>query len=385
VVPVPAGDEPRVMMLETVREYAVERLTASGERAAIEDRHAQLFLGHLMAAAPALQGARQAATLAELELDLDNLRAAVDRAQAAGDVARLAELGWAGWPFWWLKGHLYEAEAWLRQGLASPAASDLDTEHRAYLQGALAMLLFWEGRQADALPFADVAVEAFRGCGDRRSEMIARLVRSMARGESDPRAGLLDAEAARRLNADLGDTWLQGFVENATGWLLARAGDDTAALEALDRAVTAARSVGDRIGITVALDTQGRLFLRQGELPRAAAALRGSLEVGLAMDVTQRSAYVIQGSARLLEAAGRDADATTLAAAADAIRQTSGDVRWLFAREDAEWGRALGRLRDRLGDDAFEAAWEAGRALPARDAALLALGLLGSFAVARPA
>jgi len=380
VVPLPAGDEPRVMMLETIREYAVERLTASGERASLEDAHARLFLGHLMAAAPALQGSRQAATLAALELDLDNLRAAVDRALAAGDVARLAELGWVGWPFWWLKGHLYEAEGWMRRGLASPAAAELDAVHRAFLQGALAMLLFWEGRQAAALPFADVAVESFAASGERRSEVVARLVRSMARGESDPRWGLLDAEAADRLNAQLGDTWLQGFVENASGWLLERAGEDAPALAALDRAVAAARTVGDRIGITVALDTQGRLYLRQGDLPRAAAALRGSLEVGLAMDVTQRSAYVIQGAAKVLEAAGRDAEATTLAGSADAIRQTSGDVRWLFAREDADWADVLARLRGRLGDASFETAWEAGRAQPAREAAILALGLLGSLA-----
>ena len=67
----------------------------------------------------------------------------------------------------------------------------------AYLQGALAMLLFWEGRQADALPFADVAVEAFRGCGDRRSEMIARLVPMKRVGTADEVADLVGFLASR--------------------------------------------------------------------------------------------------------------------------------------------------------------------------------------------
>jgi predicted ATPase len=375
LVTVPTGDEPRMMMLETIREYAVERLDASGERPLLEERHAQLYAEHVVVASRSLGGSGQRQALAALERDVDNLRAAVARSLAAADVARLATLAWAGWAFWWLMGHLYETEAWLKEALALPGAPP-DSPQRTYLEAALSIMLFWEGRLAVAAPHVDMAIVGLHAAGDRSSEAMLHLVRAMIRGDGDPADGRRDVAIARDLANATGDAWLLSFVENADGWLAGRAGDHPGAFAALERAIAAAERGGDRIGIAVALDTRGRLYLDDGELALAAGCLRRALEIGFAIGVIERYGYVLQGVAKLLEAAGLDGAATATAGSAEAIRETSGDAVWLWPSEDALWRAVLGRLRARLGPVAFEEAWGSGRATPAHVAVAQAIELL---------
>ena len=98
--------EPRFRMLETVREYALERLEESGEADAIRGQHAAYAVALAARAAPALRGPRQAAWLARLEAERDNLRAALAWLAAHGDVERRLRLAGALWWFWYLGGHL---------------------------------------------------------------------------------------------------------------------------------------------------------------------------------------------------------------------------------------------------------------------------------------
>ena len=109
-------------MLQTVRDYAAQRLEESGEVGAVRRRHFQHFLGLATTAEPLIRGGQQLAWLSHLERDHDNLRAALDWCATAPDAGpdglRLAtSLGW----FWYLRGHRAEGRARLEALLALEA------------------------------------------------------------------------------------------------------------------------------------------------------------------------------------------------------------------------------------------------------------------------
>jgi predicted ATPase len=115
--------EPRFGMLETIREFAVERLEASGEAEAARDAHAAYFLALAELAEPELRSARAMEWLARLELEHGNLRAALDRLLAQQDHERLARACYALWRFWFVRGHWGESLRWQEAVLDKGAAA----------------------------------------------------------------------------------------------------------------------------------------------------------------------------------------------------------------------------------------------------------------------
>jgi tetratricopeptide (TPR) repeat protein len=116
-----AVGEPRFRMLVTIREFAVEKLTASGEEAAIRDRHLAAYLALAERAAPQLQGNEQRRWLDLIELEHDNMRAALEHAISTKKIDDASGLVFALWRFWQVRGHLHEGMAWAERVLALPA------------------------------------------------------------------------------------------------------------------------------------------------------------------------------------------------------------------------------------------------------------------------
>jgi predicted ATPase len=119
------GGEPRFRMLETIRQYAADQLAAGGEEPGVRRRHALAFLDLAEAAAPHLIAWDQKRWLDRLELDHDNLRAALTWSVGQGEANLAMQLGFAMWRFWQVRGHLIEAEDRFRRVLAVPGGDPL--------------------------------------------------------------------------------------------------------------------------------------------------------------------------------------------------------------------------------------------------------------------
>ena len=164
----PDFDEPRLLMLQVMREYAAERLEESGEASKMRDRHAAAYQELAEEAAPHLFGADQKRWLDRLELDDDNFRAAFDSAQANADAKRALCLGSAFWRFWQMRGHLREGRTRLEALLAMPATREFPNE-RALALEAVGGIAYWQGDLAYAQVAYDECLALAREHGDERA------------------------------------------------------------------------------------------------------------------------------------------------------------------------------------------------------------------------
>jgi predicted ATPase/class 3 adenylate cyclase len=160
-----AEGEPRFLMLETIREFALERLEEAGEASAIKERHARAFLALAEEAESHLTDRDQATWLDRLELDHDNLRAALAWAAQEHDAEFALRLAGAVWRFWQFRGHIHEARQRLDAILAMPG--DHPRARAKALEGA-GGLAYWQNDMDTAQGFYQESLDAFRKLGDER-------------------------------------------------------------------------------------------------------------------------------------------------------------------------------------------------------------------------
>ena len=259
--------EPRYQMLETVREFALERLTASGEAKSVAWQHARRFLVHAEASAPRLTGPDASAALDDLEREHDNLRTAL---AWTSDVEPTEALRLAGAlaSFWEIHGHYAEGRAWLERALAACPVAPV--ELRAEALDGIGRIARVQGDLAHAAAVLEEALEARRGLGDPWGLAVAlRSAGVAAFSQGDvARAALLNEEALalsrqigdeRGIAAALGNL---GVVADEQGDL---AGAEALYTEVLERF----RQLGDQRGVAATLDNLGSLTRLRGDLEQA--------------------------------------------------------------------------------------------------------------------
>jgi class 3 adenylate cyclase len=160
-----AGGEPRYRLLETVRAYGLEQIGESAEREAVEARHAEWFLELATRAEEALPRPDRTAWLARLDVEHDNIRAALDRSLLSHPERALRIAG-SMWHFWLWRAHLAEGRRWLDLALARAPG-------RSALQGTAllgsAVLTVRSGRPQEGIALAEQSLEIYRDLGDKRS------------------------------------------------------------------------------------------------------------------------------------------------------------------------------------------------------------------------
>jgi predicted ATPase/class 3 adenylate cyclase len=403
--------EPRYVMLETVHEYAREKLQESGEAEATKHVHAQYFLALAEEAESELKGPDQLEWLERLEVEHDNMRAALAWALESkhGDLA--LRLAGALWWLWLVRGHLSEGRDWLEEALGSEGGAPVSVRAKALVgagrltaeQGDLkrgtalleeGVALYREagpkGGLADALDNLGIAqdyggefergealyeesVGLFREAGDRWG--VAEALNNLAliagqRGESDQEMAL--HEESLRIRRELGDK--RGIAMSITNLAecTLEGGDYARAEDMFEEVLRMARELGDKWFVAAGLDGHGKVALERGDLERAAALLAESLRMYLEVWSVLWISVGLANLATVATATGTTERAARLWGAADGLcRPTGVNLDDLFITRFYERYRAAARAE--MGEAAWQEALTEGRAMPLDEAISYAL------------
>ncbi len=273
------GAQPRFAMLETIREFAGEQLDARPEAAEVRRRFRAWFLALAQRAAPELSGAEQRVWLDQLELEHDNLRAAIERAAADEDAATAIGIAFALWRFWQMRGHLNEARRRL-DALAATPWSHRDPALRARLMEALGGTCWWQADMTSMrAPYAE-AVALWRAAGDRGELANALYNYSFAfsfQAATAAKLGVVDEtgegrrtlDEALALYRELGDERGEANVLWGIGNLYYFLDELDAAADALESALPIHRRAGNRTMEAWSLHMLATARLRQERLAEA--------------------------------------------------------------------------------------------------------------------
>jgi DNA-binding CsgD family transcriptional regulator len=401
--------ERRFGMLETVREYALERLSEAEEETETRCRHAEYCLRLAQHADPGQAVPRD--WLDRLQAEHDNFRAALTWS-IAHDPELALRLASGLWRFWSQRGYWHEGRGWLEQALA--AGTEVSPAVRAIAHGGAGRLAneqgnFSEARHhfAESLALAQqigderIATRALQGLGivasnqsdfDRAvtlfEEVLGRLraqqdedpisrclcdLGLVAERRGDPERALAYYEEALPLARASGDEVFAALLLSNLAGAYMGTGDwargEALTTEALDQS----RILGDRFGTAINLYNLADCLYRRGEVSGAWERYRESLLITHELGERHLASRILDRIAQLLASAGLPRPAAHLLAAAAAQRREIGDT--LFPIEEEPVVETIAMTRAALSEEAFEAAWEAGASLSPDQAVAEALAI----------
>ena len=358
----------RLLMLETIREFATEQLEASGEETLLRQQHASFFLAFAEAANVGIHGMEHPAWSARIRDDYANLRIARAWCQAAADGAEL-ELRLAGalGRFWYLDGLPAEGRAWLHGALARTATLGESPARAWGLHGA-GLLAWSQGDAVAARALLEGAIAIARSVGNTPC-LISALpflaqVAFAAGNVEEARALHVECVALSRA---AGDAFALAHSLVLLGDAERRAGDLVRAERHYEEALSSARARGSHGGVSYLLRTLGYVALARGALVQAREGFVESLLLNREGQEQRAVACCVSALAGLAHAAGDVPRAARLVGAAAALLESIG-ISDLMPTDQPEHERTVVAVRAALGDEAFAAAWSAGRALAPEDA-----------------
>jgi non-specific serine/threonine protein kinase len=364
------GSAARYRLLETIRQYARDRLHETGETEAVRRRHRDFYLALAEAAGPNLRGPDELVWLDRLELEHDNLRAALQWSTVESrDTEEGLRLAGALGEFWDARNYYTEGRAWLRDLLAADAPGAPSVRIKAV--NAAAGLAKHQGDLANFSSLAHELLALAQSEGDKWGGAWAcHYLMHLADDEGDyPRAAAF-VEEGLALAREINNTF-------AAVSLLTCAGDLERGHEHYDRAAAVleeALQLCDEMGSVrskiAPLHNLGYAMLHRGDGERAAALFREGLNLAREVRITRNIICCI-GAVAGAHASDAPAWAARLFGAMEALRAAA--RLHLMSVDQADVNRNIAAVRARLGHDAFEAAWTAGQAMTLEEAADAAL------------
>ncbi|MFL5656654.1 MAG: tetratricopeptide repeat protein [Ktedonobacteraceae bacterium] len=276
------GEQSRLVMLETLREYGLEVLASRGEAEATREAHASYYLALIEQAEPELSGPQQISWFDRFEREHDNLRAALSRflEQSADKQSRELVLRLSGalaW-FWFIRGYVSEGRQWLEQALDESRGVRSSVRAKALIgAGELATLQDDYG-QAEALCGEGLAL--YRELRDRRGSATALSIWGYAAlMRSNYAAARALEEEALALFREMDDTVGSVSALYRLASVLFYQGEYARAQALLEESLVLSSEVGDVQSHALSLALLGLVLLGQGDLARAHAKLEESLTV----------------------------------------------------------------------------------------------------------
>jgi predicted ATPase len=381
------GDEPRFSLLETIRDYALERLADEGDWVQAHDRHAAYYQALAEPSAADLAGPAQLAWLRRLETEHDNLRAALSWLLDQGRIDQAAHLFLMTWRFWWLRGHLAELARLGDELLAG--GEDLPPYQRATALTGAASIRNNNGDLARAQTLFEQTLPLYRQTSEKLGVILHATVLAIlghlaaTRRDYAGASNLLDEGQA--LVKEFRDEDLTGYdrlqqlltiayMDNFLGQVRLSQADNDAAAQLFTDGLTVARHANDRIPILISLYDLALASQAQGDLDGAAGHLKEGLAIAAEAGDETSAAYYLEALAAVAGQQDNPQRAIRLLAAASSQLEANGSG-WLHAyvprapHDDA----VLAALRARIGDAAYQEAQAWGRSIGSRHARQYAL------------
>ncbi len=414
-------DGARYRMLETIRDYAREKLDQGGEAEATAIRHCEHYFAMAKEANHGLRGPQQADWIWKVEVELDNVRSAIALSLAGGiDPFIAVKFAVALQGFWILRGYSTEGRKLVQASLALPQiqASTVAQAWALYVGAALAesqsdygearnmletclelrrelgnpvdiaatlstlsLARLQAGDADEAAAGESEALQIFRQLGDRVGEAIGLLHLgqiSLHLGDDGRARGHL--EKCLTIARDIKHQELEGECELVLGSSAFETGDRAQASVRLKRSLTVCREAGDKRGEANALWWLGKVDLQEGDLASARQRLEESLLAFRAFEMREELLGCLEDQAILASAEGRHDVAASLAAMVDASRSRLGFAR--SARAEQRWQANLAGLREAVGAAEFDAASNDGKDWQVDEAIRNAQALRAEAAVA---
>jgi non-specific serine/threonine protein kinase len=343
----------RYSMLETLRQYAAERLAESGQGRPVQERHRLWCMNLAEEGEREIWHADQVAWVHRLVREQDNMRSALRWTLDGGvDPDPGLRMASALGRYWDTRGDLREGIRWLRDVLALPTVRPR-TPGWGRAMTALGYLTSVQGNSEESVQLLDESLGYWRELGEPRALAVALFFRGLA--VSWPRfdlASLSFFEQSLKLSRIRGPRWITYFSLITLGEAARVQGDYPLAESLLNESLSLEEIEGERHGASFTLNALGLLALRQAEMPRAEAYALRALSAAAELDSRHQMVMALDTLASVAAASGNPRRAARLFGAADATRAIIGDFAYATARPDREHGKAAARAQ--LGQAGFE-------------------------------
>jgi predicted ATPase/transcriptional regulator with XRE-family HTH domain len=373
------GSAVRFAMLETIREYALECLQASGDREDVGRRHADYYAR--LAADLGWIGPQQDTRDRQLERELPNVRAALEWARQHREPLIGLQLATPLGRWWYSRGHFDESERWLRDFLAidtSAGERAVPAMLRVSAVYALILLALDRRNYDEAEVLAREGLELARRNGDvgGAGNMLAELGHvAEARGDLDTAMAFFEEGLAEYQKGKQGHPGAVGRTLSSLGNLARVKGDYAKAQRYLEQALAWAHEREFSFAIASGLVSLGYVAIEQDDYPRARTLYREALELYRTLRNPASLAWCLEGVA-VVAADGDHERAARLCGSVASLRASAG-----AAPTPVVWppfAQACAAARQVLGEERFTAMSAEGAALPAEQAVDYALNALGN-------
>ncbi len=399
----------RFLMLLTIGEFALEMLTANGERERAQQRHLAYFVQFADRAYTELLGPNQAHCSAQIAAEHDNFRAALRWALSHNQIEAALHIATGIWRFWWQRGFLREGSDWLETALAQhETASPEITTKALRAAGVLAMglsdyprarqrleqaleiglqigaiydyaasltnlglVLREQGDFDGACTYLEQSIAVNRTTADPRSVKFPMIILAELYGRQGniDRAGAL-YEACLQLNRELGDAEGTANALYGIAWVVHARADCGRARHWCEDALALYQTLNHQFGLGWCYSLLGDIVRDNADSAAVLAQYRHSLTIWMKREDRVSAAQTLDKIAKVMHQLSHTGRAVRLMGAAHAIRK--GTDATLTANEKAAHDRVLMCCRAALGEKLYQGAWDEGRRLRLKQAATLA-------------
>jgi predicted ATPase/class 3 adenylate cyclase len=367
---VDANAEPRLRMLETIREYALEQLAVSGEEAELRARHAAYYLELAEAGEPKFHTDELEVWVDRLEAEHDNLRAALTWALDHAEADLAVRLGAALWHFWEIRGHLTEGRRWLAAALDQ--GQDVAAAPRAAAFTGAGTIAYHQGDYAQATVWHEQALQLYQSVGDMSGIAFAlNNLGAQAERQGDLASAMRYLAESLELAQQLGHIQLSVYVLNNIGIIARHQADYQRAAEVLTQALAVSRTLENQWLICNELIELATVAWYQNNDAHALTLYTEALILCKKIGQPELIAECLEGLAGCAVRQRQGVRATRLLGAAAQLRETINAP--LPPVEYQRYTEMVGLVQAALDPATYEATWVDSRRTPLEGVIVYAL------------